>query len=56
MTGLVDRHPFPVCVSVADGRSDYDFSGVPKNVVVRDPIYTPDGKHFIASFGSHKNN
>ena len=52
VTGLVDGRPFPVVLDTTDNTNPAVFSGIPKNVGVRDPAYTPDGKHVIASFHS----
>ena len=50
VTGVVEGRPFPVLLGTKDGVNPPKFSGIPKGVGVRDPAYTPDGKHLIASF------
>lgn len=51
VTGIQNGRPIPVSVSTTETMVDRTFKGVPANVAVRDPAYTPDGKRIIASLG-----
>ena len=52
MTGIVDGRPVPISVSTTDQASPHRFDELPDDVVVRDPIYTPNGSLIIASLGA----
>ncbi len=52
MTGVMGGRPFPVLLPLANMKSDEVFDGIPKDVAVRDPVYTPDGQNIIATFGA----
>lgn len=51
-TGMVDNRFVPVGLSTDGTASEITFPGIPDSVNVRDPAYSPDGKHLIASFGA----
>lgn len=51
-TGLLGEQLIPVALSTDGSVSEITFPGIPDSVIVRDPAYSPDGKHLIASFGA----
>ncbi|WP_068261608.1 PD40 domain-containing protein [Rubripirellula obstinata] len=54
VTGNKHGRPFPVSLSIKEGQTNRSFDGFPDDVTVRDPVYTPDGKNIIASFGANQ--
>ncbi|MCM2374260.1 TolB family protein [Aporhodopirellula aestuarii] len=56
VTGISEGRMIPVAVPTDESEPYVLFEGIPDKVVARDPIYTPDGKHLIMSFGPHRQN
>jgi Tol biopolymer transport system component len=52
VTGVLGNRLFPVSLSTTEQPSQVTYPGFPASVMVRDPVYTPDGEHIIASLGS----
>ena len=52
VTGIEGGRPVPQLLAIEKDAEKIEFTGLPDDVGVRDPVLTPDGKYLIASFHS----
>ncbi len=50
VTGFEGRRPVPQWLAIDKDAERIEFTGLPDDVGVRDPVLTPEGKYLIASF------